>query len=204
MGYCDEIAFIGGEALLWPPLIPYLRELREKYAHQYGAARVLTNGTIPLTPELLDAFASNQVVLELTIYPAAVPKENADQIEKLCCDRGVDLQKICHEGWHDFGLRNGKRHLDGDNLDVYRNCSSLCRGVCEGQYIYCTSGYFHANALFFSTEYGTIPLQGVTKETFYKFHYGLCDNAPKYCEFCNGWIGNEKECPVAEQLDTEM
>lgn len=144
--YCESLAFLGGEILLWPHLAPFAYWLKETCSRQYSQARIITNCVTPFSHEALKSLADNDFLVELTAYPGIISTDRMEQICRLLDEFGIKRRIICHDAWNDFGIIQGKHHAERDNQDIYQRCISLCRGVWEGNYIFCTPGFFQARA----------------------------------------------------------
>jgi hypothetical protein len=199
--YTEEVSIVGGEPLLWPELSKYLRWLYENYSQQYRQARIISNGTILLTPEIQRCLKENKILYELTVYPGVVHQNKIYDNEQICEKNNITYRKIDHPFWFDFGLREKNYHPQIDNQMLFEECDSLCRGVDNGQMIYCFPGYFSAKTMNFPVDKGAILLDEMAKFDLYNFYYGIFANEhPCYCEYCNGF-SNAPKIPVAEQIN---
>ena len=199
--FSKEISIVGGEPLLWPYLVEFLDVLYSRYHMQYQSARVLTNGTVPLSSELIACLKRNGVMLEVTHYPNAVNEEQYASIIEICRREDILYRVIDHPYWFDFGL-TPEDAQDGNGKAIYLGCDSLCRGVYDGKLVYCFPGYFSGLAYGFSDAKQGLDLDRATKQEIFRYYYG-CDTqrVPAYCRYCRGF-STAPRIPVAEQMES--
>ncbi|WP_196598142.1 radical SAM protein [Pectinatus frisingensis] len=196
--YTREISVVGGEPLLWPSLIPYLDFLAENYSNHYMMAKIISNGSLPLSEELAICLKRNGIIYEETRYPETVSGKLYKRNIEFCKKMGICYIEVYHPFWYDFGLRPDC--ISQDALLTFLGCDSLCRGVYKNRLIYCFPGYLSGRNLRFSTEEEGLSLENITKEEVFCYYYGQdWKYLPKYCKYCNGF-STAPHIPVAEQL----
>ena len=200
--YSTEIAFIGGEPTIWPHMAKLIVWLNKQYGDRYGEARLVSNGTVELSDEIVQVAAENHFVIEISVYDEYSKQIN--QINKKCTANEVEIREYRYKKWADFGLKSEIIHSVSGSRYLYLLCQSLCRMVDGNRFIFCGPGYFSSVRMGFdlNDNFGSCNMSEIDKKELYYRYYGITGNDyPGYCAYCNGFIGVAPEIPVAEQIE---
>lgn len=144
--YVEHLDFTGGEPLLWDSLAEYLT-YASRYRKQFKFLRIVTNGTLLPSKEVLSAVVpiNSQFNFYIDNYGALSKKVN--EIKYI-----LDVNQISHSeliyhgekqhcsGWIDYGDLNYKGYSDQELNIVYKTCMpahNMCLAVFDGHLYNC-------------------------------------------------------------------
>ncbi len=206
--YLNNMAIIGGEPFTYPYLKEYLIHIGENYSDKIGKIRIVTNGTINISNELVSVIKKYNITIEATNYPYIGEKNKITEIIKVCRQNDLLYTENNYENWIDFGFEEiSKRNIKNEDLTtVFDNCNSLCRGFVEDSLIMCLPGYFSIipslkltdkdNILDFSCK------DYVNKKIIFEYDCGFTESGfLNACQYCNGFHNiNTNIIQVGEQM----
>ncbi len=186
-GDVDTINIFGGEPLLHPQLIDFLKISREYF--KSTKIQLVTNGILLLSQnnEFWQACNQNSIVISMTKYPINL---DYDLINKKAKDFNVEIKFFSADKkdsqWHfplDF---EGKQ----DSVTNFLNCQEAnnCSNVYKGKFYICPiasnmrhfNQYFNTNIPITEDDYIDIYKVNDIKEIL-----NFCSKPTPICEYCN-------------------
>lgn len=140
----------GGEPLLSRDLAEMIRYLGEKYRAQIGSFKIITNGTVLPSQELLDLMLQYEMAVDISDYTAGVPaiKPRVDEVREMFECAGIPTYFLSSVQWVDFGFESVDHHYSCSQLQAFFNyCHTRCRGYAGGKIRYCINAYFAERTL---------------------------------------------------------
>lgn len=208
---CD-FTFTGGEPLLNNNLSEILLYISKNYSNRMGSCRIITNGTLTPTQELLDCMSKYHVYAEISDYTKSV-KEIKQRVlsnyEKFKV-AGVSTYLLSNNQWVDFGLKKmiHKNKTEEEMIRFFDDCRTICRGYINGKIWYCINARFAEQAL--EMKYDSNNMFDLKKmgneevERIRLIEFDMGYNERGYltmCRYCNGGCSiNEHYVEVGKQL----
>ncbi len=221
--YVGRFRILGGEPMLYPDLNAYLEYVGSRYRSRIGELCIVTNGTIPIKPELLNLAVKYDVTFFVSNYsksghPLATEKHYEDFIKVL---KENHLRYYFSDSQKWLSLGNPKE-FSRDLKDVtlpekFNDCRHYCRSIVGNRLFLCATWafavlggvYTQSVEPFIGKEILDLKefSQVNKEERFHKwFEYDIEMKLPNgyldFCKYCNGF-GSKNTCfvPVGEQKE---
>lgn len=148
--FIGNYTLTGGEPLLSRDLVEMVRYLGKNYRAQIGSFKIITNGTVIPSQELLELMRQYEMAVDISDYTAGVPaiKPRVDEVRKLFENAGIPTYFLSSAQWVDFGFESVDNQLSSSQLQAFFNyCHTRCRGYVDGKIRYCINAYFAERTL---------------------------------------------------------
>ena len=187
----ETLRFLGGEPFLYPELCNVLKYSLGEYGDRLYNITIITNGTIPLTGEMISLMEGNEkIFLSITDYTGHVPYEkNIRKLETTLKEHNISYALYDAGEWNDLGFPAEKRPESEEQQKIrFDSCEMNCRTVYDGKLWYCSyesSGY-RANLTPAYEYIDYIDLKNVMdKKIIYEYYCGFTKTgANTLCKFC--------------------
>jgi len=160
--YIEHLDFSGGEPLTNPDIAKILKYAL-KYKDKCGLFRVITNGTLIPSNELLEVMSSDDKYSFLVDHYGDL-SVNIDTVIKLLEENNIRYQlNIYHgdeqwyDGWVDQGKLENKGYTENELKKVFRNCHAanwMCLTVLKGKLYQCVRAAQAVDSEYCKAEYG--------------------------------------------------
>ncbi|MEA4896800.1 MAG: 4Fe-4S cluster-binding domain-containing protein [Eubacteriales bacterium] len=211
--YIDHLDFTGGEPLLWNGLAESLA-YASQYRRKFGFLRVLTNGTLIPSKDLLSAIGPIRSKFDFFIDNYGALSNHVTQIKSILDRYDISYREIVYVGedqdfggWIDFGDLSYRAYSDQELNMIYENCLQahhMCLTVFDGYLHNCTVAPV-------GMALGKIPAEGkntsiplldhsIALEEKRKIAERFGEQVLRACRYCNGFDSrNAPRFPAAEQ-----
>ncbi len=192
-----NITITGGEPLLFKELNSFIEYIGKRYRNKIGTFRIITNGTIEPSNELIKTMNKYEMSVEISDYTQAVPilKDKIQSVVNLFKQNHIDTYFLTLAKWVDFGFE----YVNKDNLSeeelirFYDYCHTMCRGYIGGKINYCINAKLAERALNKPEDKSNIfSLYDLkdnlhSKKKLIEFDRGYNTNGYlEMCRYCNG------------------
>ncbi len=200
----DKVDFIGnftltgGEPLLNRELVSLIRYIGEKYRLKIGSFKIITNGTMIPSNDLLHAMQRYDMAVEISDYTSGVPeiKGRVEQTKELFEKSGIKTYLLSAMQWVDFGFETVNHNYSVAQLQrFFDSCHTRCRGYVDGKIRYCINAYFSERTLYGteddnnSFDIRTMNHSQEDRKRLVEFDLGFNETGfLKMCRHCNGTI----------------
>lgn len=211
--YINHLDFTGGEPLLKQNELIELLKCAAKYKNQFDFLRVLTNGTILPSPEMIATIKNFDFKFDFYLDNYKGLSVKADEFKKVCAENNIEYKEIIYsndaqycDGWIDFGDLEYKNYSKEQFQHTYDSCLQAhhkCLSLFDGVLYPCSVAPLAAKLNKFPVSYcGGVDLN--SKETTLEekriavMEFG--DKIIEACNYCNGFdYKNAPRFPAAEQ-----
>lgn len=135
--YVYNFVVLGGEPLIYQNIYDYMRYLVSHYRKQIGQIRIVTNGTVIMTNEMLELAKNENVFINISDYTQQVDYRN--RMEKLIQQLRVNhVQYLISTQmrWRDFGFPENP--CDYKNVREHMlTCGPIFHGLNDQKIFYC-------------------------------------------------------------------
>lgn len=146
-----NITITGGEPLLFKELNEFIIYIGENYLDRIGSFRIITNGTIEPSKELIKSMKIYGMSVEVSDYSVAVPKlkNKIYSVVDLFRNNNIDTYFLSLAKWVDFGFTDEykKDMTPGALINFFDYCHTMCRGYIDGEICYCINARLAEKAL---------------------------------------------------------
>ena len=210
--YIEKLDISGGETLTHPDLIKILKKVYE-YKENIGFIRIITNGTIVPSEELIKLLASDEkFILILDDYGEL--SKNKNKVLKLVEENNINLKLNIYQGndqlcggWVDYGDFEKRNYTELETKKLFRNCFAanwMCLTVVKGKLYQCIRSAMGVELGFFNErETGFVNLLDDSISTDKKIEMAACfgKQPVEACYYCNSFDSeNSERFPAAEQV----
>lgn len=219
--YVGRFRILGGEPLLHPNLVEYINYIGEKYRDRIGELCIVTNGTIPISDDLMQVIKKNKVTLFVSNYsksghPLATPDRYNVFLQKL--DReDIRYYFSNDQKWLDLGLPVKEEFSDEVLRERFSDCRHYCRSIVSNRLFMCATWAFAVLGGIYTEDWsqfkgnGIIDLPRLSKkspeerfEEWFRFDISmdaLQDGFLDFCRYCKGFGSrNTNFVEVGEQI----
>lgn len=211
--YIDHLDFTGGEPLLWNGLAKILTHASQ-YRDKFGFLRVLTNGTLLPSQELLSAIAPINSQFDFFIDNYGALSQKVTELKSILDENGTSYRETVYVGenqdfggWIDFGDLSYKGYSEQELKKVYGECLQahhMCLTIFDGRLYNCTiaSVGMALGKIPKDNQDESVPLldQSVTIEEKRRIAERFGKHILRACQYCNGFDNkNAARFPAAEQ-----
>lgn len=214
--YVRKLQITGGEPFMHPQL-PELIKKCFQYEKQFDKVWILTNGTIPLKPELLEAISQHKDRILVHISDYGLKKENTEKLVRELQEIGCEYRYLKYygeqqyfDGWVDQGDFVSHGREKKELRQIFKECPHVCRGgswyIRNGQVHWCgraIRGMELQKIPLKDTEYLDL-FEGTREEKREKFVKLMQLEFITACDYCNGNYGTSqlgKRYPAGEQIE---
>lgn len=202
--FVDEMHIIGGEPFLYPYIDEVIRYINRHplSTKKIGYVRIVTNGTLIPTGDVLAACKETEASIMISNYPKSSTK--IDKLVSVLAKWGVLYCVQGHNTWaYTMQLSNPSTDIETLALQHNTQCITSCKALKNGKFYHCS---FLANADDLNAapnnerNYVNLFADDFSREKLAK--YLNKEYAPIGCAFCNGCSKEQWEndrIPEAEQ-----
>jgi len=210
--YIEQLDFSGGEPLTNPDIEKIMKYVL-KYKEKCGCFRLITNGTIVPSEELLEIMASDKKYAFCLDHYGELSK-NIDTVKKLIEEKGIKYQlniyhgeKQWYDGWVDLGIIEDKGYSEEAFNAMFRKCHAanwMCLAVLKGKMYQCVHAGQIVDLGYCEPKEGDV-LDLLDETTSLEKKREIAANFGKIpsnaCRMCNGFDNKDgKRFPAAEQM----
>jgi len=210
--YIIGFNLIGGEPLLYPELDKIINYICDNYENQLGELKIITNGTIKPSDNLLGTMKKYESVIKVYIsnYSHFLPhlKDSVSKFVDCMIKNKINyLIPVPDKWWVDYGRESVRRDNTSEEklIDIFDNCNIWCRLLKNGKYYYCEHDGLALNAGFVDNDSGFDLKCFDKKDKPLLLEYSLGYSDKGYvdlCKKCNGFPPiNKNYIPAAEQVE---
>lgn len=204
--YVFKYQLIGGEPLLNKDLHQMLLYLHERYYGRIGMIRIVTNGGVVPSAELVLAMKKCNCYVLLSNYTHNISyQDQYNKVKKILSENGIKYRELVSQRWRDTGFPHQPRNYKADQVREHMlTCATFWHGLVDEKLFYCNCAWSAANTGLYEledTDYFELTSLDTSEESkinILKFILG--DSKPDYynsfCRLCGG-CGKDNECFVA-------
>lgn len=212
----EHIDIIGGEVFLHPDA-PKVLDAYLAYNEGYDVLRIITNSTMLMSDELIEAIHRQKNKFELLIDDYGLVSIKKDQLIEQCIKNHIQYKVNEYKGedqhcsgWVDLGLFEDKMYTSEEVDNVYRNCHlahEMGLHLFEGKIYHCDGAFLSSNVYglpLVKGEYIEFRSEDISLEDNKKTAVNFGRKAINPCRYCNGFDSkNCKRYPAAQQISKE-
>lgn len=208
--YLFRYQIVGGEPFLNKDIRSIISLIGEKYGSRIAWPRIITNGTIVPTDDILELLKKHHFEIVISDYTAQVPYEKKiDALEGALKKHEIPYARLVQR-WVDVCLPDNVYKKEHPNVAEHmKNCANSWHGLVDGKLYYCNVAWSAEKCGFYQNEIGDyidlskgknldVKLQeqilNINTGVLLKGYHGLC----RYCKGCG--TDNENIIPAGEQI----
>ena len=210
--YIEKLDISGGEPLTNPDVVKIVKYAL-KYKEHVGAIRLITNGTLIPSEELISVMASDEKLMFIVDDYGELSR-NKETVLKMIEENNINLKlnmyhgddQLCG-GWVDQGKLEHKGYTDLEVKKVFRNCFAanfMCLTILKGKMYHCIRAGMTVDLGICGTKYGDVidlidDSISIDEKRTIASNYGK--QPVEACYYCNGFNSETGErFPAAEQV----
>lgn len=200
----DKVDFIGnytvtgGEPLLNRALPELLAYIGENYRDKIGSYKIITNGTIEPSAELIEIMQKYHVAAEISDYTNGVPqlKEKIESVVETYRKNNIQTYFLSAARWVDFGFEDVQNNYTIEQARAFFDyCHTRCRGYVDGKIRYCINAFFAERTLYGTEDINNmldvVNMENTEKSRRKLVEFDLGYNEKGFllmCQHCNGTV----------------
>lgn len=188
----------GGEPLLNRDLPEILAYIGKKYRNQIGSFKIITNGTIEPSAELIEIMRKYHVTAEISDYTHGVPrlKEKIGAVVDKYRKNNIQTYFLSAAEWVDFGFDTVQNNYTIEEARAFFDyCHTRCRGYVDGKIRYCINAFFAERTLQGTEDinnmFDVMHMENTEEERRKLVEFDLGYNEKGFlsmCQHCNGTV----------------
>ena len=208
-----RLEVMGGEALLYRPLPKLLKHIGRHYRDRIEEYTITTNGTCPLTSELVEICRDYRIQVEISDYRNMIAPAQCAQVEYFLEE--LERNKITYllrpqDQWINFGYQDpGAQLKDMDQLrERYAKCKTSCHALYRNRVYVCASEIGGVSAGWCTERAEDVvflkpSVEGereILRNRLMALDLGCPSNGyVSWCSRCRGYLASDR-VPAAKQL----
>lgn len=209
--YVFKYQLIGGEPLLNKDLFRILLYLNENYRGKIGMIRIITNGGILPSEELLKAMKKCECDVSISNYTHVIPYNlRYENVKKLLDENKIKNRELISQKWREYGFPENPRNFPDDKVREHMLiCATYWHGLVDEKLYYCNCTWGAEKAGLYTPEekdfivLSELPREEKSKIKIMKFILGDLDMDyyNSFCKYCGGCgIDNPNFVVSGEQM----
>ncbi len=196
--FIGNYTITGGEPLLNKQLLEILSYIGQNYRDKIGSYKIITNGTMEPSEELIYAMKQYDISAEISDYTSAVPqlKEKIESVVQKYREGGIPTYFLSTAEWVDFGFETVHNNFTIDKARMFFDyCHTRCRGYVDGKIRYCINAYFAERTLYGTEDsnntFDILAMEDTDLERRKLVEFDLGYNGKGFlnmCQQCNGTV----------------
>lgn len=194
--YVFKYQLIGGEPLLHKDLYKVLLYLQENYREKIGMIRIVTNGGIIPSTELIKAMKKCECYVLVSNYTHSIPYTSRyENVKRLLDENKIKYRELVSQKWREYGFPENPRNFPDNKVREHMlTCATFWHGLADEKLYYCNCTWGAEKADLYKpqeTDYiklTTLKDNEDSKIEILKFVLG--DRYPNYynsfCKLCGG------------------
>lgn len=225
--YVGRFRLLGGEPLVYPHIIELVNYVGEKYRERIGELCIVTNGTIDINDNLLQAIKQHKVTLFIPNYSDSghrlTHKSRYDSLLTMLSDEKINYHFTDMQKWLELGNPNVSQADQFCNEYIMRrfsDCRHYCRSIVGDYLFMCATWAFAVLGNIYKDDWnnnigdeimdlvaiGNLPKEKRFEKWFsFDIEMQIQKGYLEFCKYCNGFGSlNENFVPVGEQAEGKL